>query len=74
MSNPAQDVSTSEDREPAPKTPFIGRFLRLAGGLAGFLIGGPAGAAAGSVIGELAGQVASKGSNMIRSTLERAFL
>ena len=74
MSNPAQHVPTSEDQEPAPKTPFIGRFLRFSGGFVGFLVGGPAGAAAGSVIGELAGQVASKGSNMIRSTLERAFL
>jgi hypothetical protein len=53
---------------------LLGKFLRLAGGTAGFLMGGPAGSALGSVVGELTGEIAAKQTSMIWSIFGSAFL
>jgi len=52
---------------------LLGKFLRLAGGTAGFLMGGPAGAALGSTVGELTGEIAAKQTSMIWSIFGSAF-
>jgi hypothetical protein len=73
---PLVDVQAGEDKsgELKGETSFLGEFLRLAGGTAGFLMGGPAGAAFGSTLGELAGEIAAERTSMIWPTLGRAFL
>jgi hypothetical protein len=73
---PLADVQVGEDKsgELKREISWLGEFLRLAGGTAGFLMGGPAGAALGSAVGELAGEIAAERTSMIWPTLARAFL
>jgi hypothetical protein len=75
---PAQvvDLQAPTDRpgELKRETSFLGEFLRLTCGTAGFLMGGPAGAALGSAVGQLTGEIATKQTRMIWPTLARAFL
>jgi len=73
---PLADVRAGEDKpgELKRETSFLGEFMRLAGGTAGFLMGGPAGAALGSAVGELAGDIFTERTSMIWLTLGRAFL
>jgi hypothetical protein len=70
---PLADVQAGEDKpgEPKRETSFLGEFMRLACGSAGFLMGGPAGTALGSAVGELAGDIFTERTSMI---LGRAFL
>ena len=73
---PLADVQAGEGNsgELKREVSFLGKFLRLAGGTAGFLMGGPAGAAFGSAVGELTGEIAAERTSMIWSIFESAFL